>query len=98
MKTRFELEDRIDATLEAMDGTIDNNDNGRATVMSAIVDILDAMAGENKVEAGGTVTLDTSNPPKGDSAWFNISVDDIDSMELIYLTYRYRFAPEDAEE
>lgn len=98
MKTRFELEDHIDATLEAMDGTIDNNDNGRATVMSAIVDILDAMAGENKVEAGGTVTLDTSNPPKGDSAWFNISVDDIDSMELIYLTYRYRFAPEDAEE
>ena len=98
MNTRFELEDRIDATLEAMDGTIDNNDNGRATVMSAIVDILDAMAGENKVEAGGTVTLDTSNPPKGDSAWFNISVDDIDSMELIYLTYRYRFAPEDAEE
>lgn len=98
MKTRFELEDRIDATLEVMDGTIDNNDNGRATVMSAIVDILDAMAGENKVEAGGTVTLDTSNPPKGDSAWFNISVDDIDSMELIYLTYRYRFAPEDAEE
>lgn len=98
MKTRFELEDRIDATLEAMDGTSDNNDNGRATVMSAIVDILDAMAGENKVEAGGTVTLDTSNPPKGDSAWFNISVDDIDSMELIYLTYRYRFAPEDAEE
>lgn len=98
MKTRFELEDRIDATLEAMDGTIDNNDNGRATVMSAIVDILDAMAGENKVEAGGTVTLDISNPPKGDSAWFNISVDDIDSMELIYLTYRYRFAPEDAEE
>ena len=98
MKTRFELEDRIDATLEAMDGTIDNNDNGRETVMSAIVDILDAMAGENKVEAGGTVTLDASTPPKGDSAWFNISVDDIDSMELIYLTYRYRFAPEDAEE
>lgn len=98
MKTRFELEDRIDATLEAMDGTIDNNDNGRATVMSAIVDVLDAMAGENKVEAGGTVALDASNPPKGDSAWFSISVDDIDSMEIIYLTYRYRFAPEEEEE
>lgn len=98
MKTRFELENRVDATLEAMDGSIDNNDNGRATVMSAIVDVLDAMAGENKVEAGGTVALDASNPPKGDSAWFNISVDDIDSMEIIYLTYRYRFAPEEEEE
>lgn len=30
MKTRFELENRVDATLEAMDGSIDNNDNGRA--------------------------------------------------------------------
>lgn len=98
MKTRFELENRVDATLEAMDGSIDNNDNGRATVMSAIVDVLDAMAGENKVEAGGTVALDASNPPKGDSAWFSISVDDIDSMEIIYLTYRYRFAPEEEEE
>lgn len=97
MKTRFELEDRIDTTLEALDGVIDNNDNGRATVMSAIVDILDAMAGEGKIRTGGTVTLDASNPPKGDSAWFNISVDDIDSMELIYLTYHYRFAPEDEE-
>lgn len=98
MKTRFELENRVDATLEAMDGSIDNNDNGRATVMSAIVDVLDAMAGENKVEAGGTVALDASNQPKGDSAWFSISVDDIDSMEIIYLTYRYRFAPEEEEE
>ena len=42
--------------------------------------------------------LDASNPPKGDSAWFNISPDDIDSMEIFYLTYRYRFAPEEEEE
>ena len=81
MKTRFELENRVDATLEAMDGSIDNNDNGRATVMSAIVDVLDAMAGESKVKAGGTVALDASNPPKGDSAWFSISVD----LSLIHI-------------
>ena len=56
------------------------------------------MVGEKKISPGGTVELDASNPPKGDSAWFNISPDDIDSMEIFYLTYRYRFAPEEEEE
>ena len=56
------------------------------------------MVGEKKISPGGTVELDASNPPKGDSAWFHISPDDIDSMEIFYLTYRYRFAPEEEEE
>ena len=60
--------------------------------------VMDAMVGEKKISPGGTVELDASNPPKGDSAWFNISPDDIDSMEIFYLTYRYRFAPEEEEE
>lgn len=62
------------------------------------VNVMDAMVGEKKISPGGTVELDASNPPKGDSAWFNISPDDIDSMEIFYLTYRYRFAPEEEEE
>lgn len=45
-------------------------------------DVMDAMVGEKKILPGGTVELDASNPPKGDSAWFNISPDDIDSMEM----------------
>lgn len=60
--------------------------------------VMDAMVGEKKISPGGTVELDASNPPKGDSAWFHISPDDIDSMEIFYLTYRYRFAPEEEEE
>lgn len=98
MKTRFELEDRVDATIENLGTSLDNDDDGRATVISAITDVMDAMVGEKKISPGGTVELDASNPPKGDSAWFNISPDDIDSMEIFYLTYRYRFAPEEEEE
>lgn len=98
MKTRFELEDRVDATIENLGTSLDNDDDGRATVISAITDVMDAMVGEKKILPGGTVELDASNPPKGDSAWFNISPDDIDSMEIFYLTYRYRFAPEEEEE
>ena len=34
---------------------------------------------------------DDDNPPEGDSAWFVIAVDDIDSIEKVYLLYRFRF-------
>ena len=30
---------------------------------------------------GYTVELDAANPPEGDSAWFIIQADDIDSLE-----------------
>lgn len=38
MKTRFELEDRVDATIENLGTSLDNDDDGRATVISAITD------------------------------------------------------------
>lgn len=33
-----------------------------------------------------------------DSAWFIIAVDDLDSIETIYLTFRFRFAAEEDSE
>ena len=50
------------------------------------------MAGEKKLIPGGTVTEDANNPATGDSAWFIVAVDDLDSIETIYLTFRFRFA------
>ncbi|MDO4305986.1 MAG: phage tail sheath subtilisin-like domain-containing protein [Eubacteriales bacterium] len=98
MKTRYELMNRVDATVEPMVGPVDNDDDGRAAVISAIQDVINAMAGEKKIAPGGTAYLDSKNPPKGDSAWFLIAVDDVDSLEHIYLVYRFRFAPEIEEE
>lgn len=55
------------------------------------------MEGEKKLLPGGEVALDSKNPPKGNSAWFTIAVDDIETLKRMYLTYRFRFTP-DAEE
>jgi hypothetical protein len=88
--------DRIDTTLEPMIGAVDNDADGRAAVIAAAQTVVDAMIGEKKL-LSGTVIEDEANPAEGDSAWFIIAVDDLDSIETIYLTYRFRFAAE-AEE
>lgn len=93
VKTRYELMYRCDTTTEPMVGAINNDTNGRASVMAAIQGVIDAMVGEGKILEGGTVYLDEANPPEGDSAWFIIQVDDIDSFEIGYFTYLFRFSP-----
>lgn len=96
VKERFELMDRIDTTLDPMIGAVDNDPDGRAAVIAAAQAVVDAMIGEKKL-LSGSVIEDEANPAEGDSAWFIIAVDDLDSIETIYLTYRFRFAAE-AEE
>ena len=96
VKERFELMDRIDTTLDPMVGKVDNDTDGRAAIVAAAQRVIDAMIGEKKLLAG-TVVEDEGNPPRGDMAWFILAIDDLDSIETIYLTYRFRFAAEDAE-
>lgn len=96
VKERFELMDRVDTLLEPLIGTVDNDTDGRAAVIATAQRVVDAMIGEKKL-ISGTVVEDDGNPAVGDSAWFVIAVDDLDSVETIYLTYRFRFAAE-AEE
>lgn len=93
-KTRFELMDRIVATTDPLIGKVNNDSNGRATFMAAAQGVINAMIGERKLLEGGTIYEDTNNPPAGDSAWFIIAVDDIDSIEKAYLAFKFRFAPE----
>lgn len=92
-KTRFELMDRIIATTEPLIGKVNNDSDGRATLIAAAQGVVNAMIGEKKLLDGGTVYEDPQNPPVGDSAWFIIAVDDIDSIEKAYLAFRFRFAP-----
>ena len=93
-KTRFELMYRIETTLEQFVGSVNNDPDGRAALIAAGQSVINAMAGEGKLLAGGEFLLDESNPPAGDSAWFIIRVDDIDSFEIGYLTFQFRFSPE----
>ncbi|MCD8308890.1 MAG: phage tail sheath family protein [Clostridia bacterium] len=94
VKTRFELMQRIGDTVDALIGKINNDTDGRAAVVAAGQSVIDTMIAEGKLDTGSEMAEDESNPAKGDSAWFIIAVDDIDSMEFIYLTYRFRFSAE----
>lgn len=91
VKTRFELIRRINNTTDELIGKVDNDRNGRATVISQMQGIGDAMIEEGKLTAC-TVAESSTYTSDGDSAWFDIDVIDKDSMEHIYLTFYFRFS------
>lgn len=90
-KTRFELMRRMNALADTLIGQIDNDDNGRATVVAQLQTVGDAMIEEGKLTACD-VSESGIYTPDGDSAWFDINVVDKDSMEHLYLTYAFRFS------
>lgn len=91
VKTRYELIRRINITTDALIGKVDNDTNGRSTVISQIQGVGDAMVAESKLVAC-KVTESTIYTADGDSAWFDIDVVDKDSMEHIYLTFLFQFS------
>ena len=91
VKTRFELIRRINTTSDDLVGKVDNDANGRATVIAQLQGVGDAMKEEGKLVAC-TVTESTAYTADGDSAWFDIDVIDKDSMEHIYLSFIFRFS------
>ena len=91
VKTRFELIRRINTTTDDLVGKVDNDTNGRATVISQIQGVGDSMREEGKLVACA-VTESSVYRADGDSAWFDIDVIDKDSMEHIYLTFLFRFS------
>lgn len=91
VKTRFELIRRINIVTDALTGKVDNDTNGRSTVISQIQSVGDAMVAESKL-VFCKVTESTLYMADGDSAWFVVDVVDKDSMEHIYLTFLFRFS------
>ncbi|MBQ6091357.1 MAG: phage tail sheath subtilisin-like domain-containing protein [Lachnospiraceae bacterium] len=91
VKTRFELMRRVNDTTDKLVGKVDNDANGRKTVISQVQGVGDAMKEEGKLIACA-VTESTVYKADGDSAWFDIDVVDKDSMEHIYLRFLFRFS------
>lgn len=91
VKTRFELIRRINTTTDDLVGKVDNDTNGRATVISQMQGVADSMIAEGKLVAC-SVTESSTYRSDGDSAWFDIDTIDKDSMEHIYLTFLFRFS------
>ena len=92
VKIRFELIDRLDRELGPKVGKVSCDSDGVADIIQTGQRGLDAMANEGKLLSGATFTEDSSNPHGGDSAWFAIQADDIDSLEKIYLLYQFRYS------
>lgn len=93
VKTRYELMDRIDRTIAPKVGRINCDPDGISYIIQCAGEIIKAMVAEGKIFSG-TFYEDPENPYKADSAWFIIEVDDIDSLEKIYLHYRFRYSAE----
>lgn len=91
VKTRYELMDRIDRTLAPKVGKINCSTDGIAYLIQCGSGVIKDMIAENKLSAGSFYE-DPERPHQGDSAWFIIEADDIDSLEKIYLHYQYRYS------
>lgn len=94
VKVRFELFQRLNDTVEPLVGRINNDPDGRMTVVQVSNGVCQAMVAERKLLAGAGVAIDRNNKPEGDSAWFVVYADDIDALEKMYYTFKFRFAPE----
>lgn len=91
-KIRFELMERVNATIEPLIGVINNSADGRATIVQTVQGLLHTMVAEGKLLSGAAVRIDLEHSPAGDSAWFVIDADDVDALEKVYFTFRFRFA------
>lgn len=91
-KTRFELIDRLDRALNPKVGRVSADSDGIADIIQTGQRVLDAMITERKLMNGARFAEDTENPHNGDSAFFIIQSDDIDSLEMIYLQYQFRYS------
>jgi len=81
----------MNVTSDNLVGKVDNDKNGRATVISQLQAVGNSMVSEGKLTSC-TVAESSVYTADGDSAWFEISVIDKDSMEHIYLTYKFQFS------
>lgn len=88
---RYEAFDRIDRTLEPLIGRINCDDDGVDNVIQQAKALLAQMVLEGKILDTYDFYEDPDNPHAADHAHFIIQIDDIDSLEKIYLTYQFRY-------
>ena len=96
-KVRFELFQRLNDTVEGLIGRINNDPDGRMSVVQVSNGVCQTMVAEKKLLSGAYVEIDPNNAPEGDSAWFVVYADDIDALEKMYYTFKFRFAPNTTE-
>ena len=91
-KCRFELMSRINRTCDKLVGRLNNDANGRATILTAMTTVIREMIAERKLFEGSYAEEDSRYKPVGDRAYFILHIGDIDSLEKIYLDYVFSYA------
>ena len=91
-KCRFELMTRINRTCDRLIGRLNNDTNGRATLITAMQSIINEMCAEGKLFFGSYVAEDTRYKPAGDKAYFVLYISDTDSIEKVYLDFNFTYA------
>lgn len=91
-KIRKELMSRISDSVEPLIGKVNNNSDGQANIITVAKRVCGQMVAEKKILEGYQVELDPANPPEGDSAWFLVYADDVDSIEKAYFVYGFRYS------
>lgn len=89
VKTRFELMQRIDNTLEEMAGQVNLDADGIRALVSAANGVKNAMISERKIGAATTIVQDTAFRAT-DGIRLKIDVYDLDNIEHTYLDYNFR--------
>lgn len=92
VKTRYEMMYRMNTTADKLVGKVDNDENGRKTIIAALQGVGDDMVNDEKKLNKVVVTESKKYKSDGDSCWFDIDVVDKDSAEHIYLTYYFHFS------
>ncbi|MDO5397191.1 MAG: phage tail sheath subtilisin-like domain-containing protein [bacterium] len=89
-RTRLELWDRMDRTLDPLVGQITNDEIGIANVIQLGQRVIEAMVSERKLR-DGEFTLNEDKGYAADYAYFDIATQDLDSLEYIYQTYHFSY-------
>ena len=81
----------MNAQMDALVGKVDNDKNGRATIVAKLQAI-----GNNMIREGKLLYVDVTEsktyPADGDSCWFDANTVDLDSAEHIYNTYHFKYS------
>ena len=96
-RTRFELMYRMNTTADKLVGNVDNDKNGRETVIANLNDVAAAMVQEQKLMSC-SVSEHPNKTSDADYAHFMVDVVDKDSLEHLYLYYTFRYSTNDGEE
>lgn len=91
VKTRFELLQRCNEVTDALVGEVDNDNNGRKTIIGQLNGVGSDMISEGKLTSF-KASESSSYVADGDSCWFVLDVVDKDSAEHIYLFYNFQFS------